>query len=102
MMKAHRQDEATAWRPLAQSFREEAATHAQAILLETSRLCPGARSYLFLDPFEVLQPSTFAGLLEMFKRMDAETARGHWVAELMPEVRYQGTTHTKEGRNNSS
>ncbi len=68
------------WRPLPQGFRDEAGTHSQAVLLETSRRSPEAKSYLFVNPIAVWEPRTAAELRAMFKRMDEETARGRWVA----------------------
>ena len=50
------------------------------MLLETSRRVPGAKSYLFTDPIAVIEPRDADSLQEMFARIDAETARGRWIA----------------------
>lgn len=72
------------WRPLPHSFREVAARQKHAVLLETSRAAPDARSYLFTDPIELLEPRTPEELFELFDRIDAETKRGRWIAGFIP------------------
>jgi len=75
MSDSPRQLEHNSWRPLPRTFRDEAEQHAQAVLLETSRRSPAAKSYLFADPIAVFEPRTADELRAMFERMDEETAR---------------------------
>lgn len=78
--KGEERGEAAAWKALPRSFRQQAAASACAVLLETSRRVPGARSYLFTNPIAILEPSDAAGLKQALARIDRETARGRWAA----------------------
>jgi para-aminobenzoate synthetase/4-amino-4-deoxychorismate lyase len=78
--KSNQPEQSAAWRPLPRSFRQRAAENMPAVLLETSRRTPSAKSYLFTDPIAVLEPRTPDELHSLFARIDEETARGRWIA----------------------
>lgn len=78
--RENKPEQPTSWRPLPQSFRQRAAESIPAVLLETSRRTPEAKSYLFTNPIAVLAPRNSSELQALFARIDSETARGRWIA----------------------